>query len=396
MGSNQELPPRGGAGGLSRGRWVPALPAARPTTAHPCPLLAPQPQQTAQLWGEENSSFPWEPEKESFWGWGWDGASWDESSRASGTPGLATLSLLPSSPRARGCPSRCQHLARHSLGERLRGLLAPPALCRARADISLCSSARGDAERALICSSPPPPLPRGRSCGRGEQWGSGCSCWAGGRRGRRGQSCPSAFPAAPSHWAASAWQGQDAGSRNRGWFRSTPASPASSSRCSLLCLHPGWQQPPSKGLGPEPCTSPWGARRGLEGSRGSAPGLVNSPKALPTHPAIGNPQLQPHKLGPCHPAQGTPGPCGLSEPCQAPGHPVQPWFPVAQLQLARPLLIFPAQQLPPAVNELSLSQPLPARGRGPTARGSRHPPCIRRAVVRGRDTTDVGAGLMMP
>lgn len=123
---------------------------------------------------------------------------------------------------------------------------------------------------------------------------------------------------------------------------------------------------------------------------------MNSPKALPTHPDMGNPQLQPHKLGPCHPAQGTPGPCGLSEPCQAPGYPVQPWFPVAQLQLVRPLLIFPAQQLPPAVNELLLPQPLPARGRGPTAWRSRHPPCIRRAVVQGRDTMDVGAGLMMP
>lgn len=29
----------------------------------------------AQLWGEENSSFPWEPEEESFWGCGWDSAS---------------------------------------------------------------------------------------------------------------------------------------------------------------------------------------------------------------------------------------------------------------------------------------------------------------------------------
>jgi len=130
---NQQLP----ANGLSRGApappgstwadegwrcWLPVLACCRPA--------APQP---AQLWGEENSSFPWELEEESFWGCSWDCASQERqqdprasrlSSPLPGKAGTRPPAPLPT-PREVPTPARGA-----------RGSPSPlPVLCQTRSDI---------------------------------------------------------------------------------------------------------------------------------------------------------------------------------------------------------------------------------------------------------------------
>lgn len=111
--------------GLDLGGQAQASPAACP-----CPLPDPQP---AQLWGEENSSFPWEPEEESFWGCGWDCASLggQRDPSAAVSPLRSGARLVPGRQPRCPRPERCPPWR----GVRRGSSSPPPELCQTRSDI---------------------------------------------------------------------------------------------------------------------------------------------------------------------------------------------------------------------------------------------------------------------
>ena len=117
--------------GLDLGRRAQASPAACP-----CPLPAPQ---LAQLWGEENSSFPWEPEEESFWGCSWDCAS---QARQRDPRAVCLPSPLPGEGWCLAAsPAACAPRGAHP-GEGCAGAPHLPLWCCVRHDLTFRSAAR--------------------------------------------------------------------------------------------------------------------------------------------------------------------------------------------------------------------------------------------------------------